>query len=259
MSFLQPQALQGILNVTVESLAGHCGLSNDQSNHDIEDSIRVARLKQQLGILQSRPRAASDKIYYEFAANHLPALMNTYRQKSTAANFAMTMLNVVSHTAYFIRFQRSVAGSDLASLLASRIANAEADPDVEVIGEMCQFLSTLFVLQGATSVNEADRAKLVPKLRRWNRAYTGYLASDTSERCLGALTGDFMFQQMSRSIKTMLEQPLDQCGANCNRRVRSNASELLQCSRCKTAVYCGVPHQKQAWATHKALCFPPTF
>ncbi|KAH7918275.1 hypothetical protein BV22DRAFT_1024840 [Leucogyrophana mollusca] len=258
MNVVSPEALQAIMNITPESLAGHCGLIGDQT--DIDDSVRTARLKQQLGVLQATPSTQTEKVYYEFAAKYLPDLVTLYREKATPTNSSMTMLNVIAHTSYFVRFQRTEAGSDLASLVAGRIANAETDTtDADVVGEMCQLLSTLLVFQGAASVSAEDQAKLLPKFRRWRRAYAGRLASETSERCLGTFTGDFMIQQMSRSIKSMLEQPLDQCGANCSRRVQSGGSELMQCSRCKTAVYCGAAHQREAWATHKPLCYPPAF
>src|ERR1700733_12504758 len=78
----------------------------------------------------------------EFAAKYLPALMSAYRESSGPLNAAMTMLNVISYTlvaidivpftvfdvglvtcrAYFVRFQRSPAGSDLAAIQAHRTA-----------------------------------------------------------------------------------------------------------------------------------------
>jgi hypothetical protein len=60
--------------------------------------------------------------------------------------------------------------------------------DMDIIGEICQFFSTLLVLQGVESVDEADRKALVPKLKRWQRAFPGSFASTSSDRCLGALT-----------------------------------------------------------------------
>jgi hypothetical protein len=83
-------------------------------------------------------------------------------------------------------------------------------------------------------------------------------------------------RRMMQGVKDMFESKLDKCGGpGCVRRVQKDGSDLSQCGRyvtlfyvhlvfilsyrCKSAVYCGLPHQKAAWATHKPTCFAPTF
>jgi hypothetical protein len=91
---------------------------------------------------------------------------------------------------YFIRFQKTPAASDLVVLQATRMANAIDDPsDPEVIGDICQFLSTLLVLQGTTAIPEDIKEKLVQKLNTWRRRYEGRFPGETSDRCYQSLKG----------------------------------------------------------------------
>jgi len=150
----------------------------------------------------------------EFAAKYLPALMSAYRESSSPLNAAMTMLNVISYTlvaidivpftvfdvglvtrtcrAYFVRFQRSPAGSDLVAIQAHRTA---IDPvstllDIDTIGEITQFLGTLLLLQGTSGITEDDKKALLSKMNKWKNMYrgTGRAAEKGSERCNALLT-----------------------------------------------------------------------
>lgn len=59
----------------------------------------------------------------------------------------------------------------------------------DVIGEICQFLSTLLVLQGTTTIPEDTKNRLIPKLNTWRRRYNGQFPGETSDRCYQSLTG----------------------------------------------------------------------
>ncbi|KAF8555674.1 hypothetical protein OG21DRAFT_1507438 [Imleria badia] len=173
---------------------------------------------------------------------------------------AMIMINVVCHLPYFVRFQKTPAGSDLVVLEATRIGNAVDDPSESEIGEICQFLSTLLVLQGTSTIPEDIKQKLIPKLDTWRRRYDGQFPGETSDRCYQSLKGTLEMTMMSRMMKDKLEMPLSQCGARgCDLRADSVGLELKQCSRCKSAVYCGATHQKEHWAEHKKKCYPAAF
>jgi hypothetical protein len=210
------------------------------------------------GIIQLEYRSLQNS---EFSANYLPALVAQYKNYTTPFNIATTMINVICHLPYFIRFQKTPAASDLVVLQATRMANAIDDPsDPEVIGDICQFLSTLLVLQGTTAIPEDIKEKLVQKLNTWRRRYEGRFPGETSDRCYQSLKGTLEMTVMSRMVKERLETPLNECGAQgCSRQVDSVGAELKQCSRCKSAVYCGAAHQRQHWADHKRLCYPATF
>jgi hypothetical protein len=58
---------------------------------------------------------------------------------------------------------------------------------MDCIGEICQFLSGVLVLQGVSDIDENDKRVLVSRLSRWERKYPGRMASIASERCLGLL------------------------------------------------------------------------
>jgi hypothetical protein len=79
----------------------------------------------------------------------------------------------------------------LAALQVKRTAAAAADQmgymSADDIGELCQFLSTMLLLQGTEDIEEADKAVLVQHLEVWYNAYKGRLASDTASRCLALL------------------------------------------------------------------------
>lgn len=60
--------------------------------------------------------------------------------------------------------------------------------DVELVGEMNQFLSTLLLYYGKEAVTPDDRDILEPKMREWKqRYYRKKLAGETAERCLGGM------------------------------------------------------------------------
>jgi len=93
---------------------------------------------------------------------------------------------------YFIRFQRSPAGSDLTALQAHRTATAAVSMpfDIDTVGEITQFLGTLLLLQGTSGVTEDDKKALLSKLSKWKNTYrgTGRTAEKASERCISLLT-----------------------------------------------------------------------
>ncbi|KAG2057608.1 hypothetical protein BDR06DRAFT_187323 [Suillus hirtellus] len=148
-------------------------------------------------------------------------------------------------------------------------SSAPADP-VHIV-EMCQFLSTLLALQGTNSVSEEDKQALLPKLREWNRKYQ----KQQITRCLKQLEDDPETTMLADGLKQHCESSLNECSFDgCG---KSGTSKLLQCSRCKTAVYasaytciscvcltmlyqqCDRDHQKKSWPSHKATCFPAVF
>jgi hypothetical protein len=66
-----------------------------------------------------------------------------------------------------------------------------ADPhNADGVAEACQFLATLFGIQGASDVSAADKRALIEKLKQWQRKFRGKFAAETVERCLGFLRGD---------------------------------------------------------------------
>ncbi|KAJ7146029.1 hypothetical protein C8R44DRAFT_756403 [Mycena epipterygia] len=252
--------MDSLWNVTPESLVTWVGVIDDGKG-DRPESVRSLSLKSQLGIIQSKPPPAQMKIYSEVAAKYLPALVDIFRQRPEVLGSATTLMNVISTTPYFIRFLRTPAGEGLASLQAKRIANAVNEVgamSVDDVGEILQFCSSILLLQGVQDVDEEDKAILRKHLPDWERKYRGRLASETAGRCLALLNDDPKMRQMMQGVKDMLQSKLDKCGG-CTRRVQPNGSDLLQCGRCKSAVYCGVAHQKAAWAGHKATCFAAAF
>ncbi|EPQ55231.1 hypothetical protein GLOTRDRAFT_116208 [Gloeophyllum trabeum ATCC 11539] len=250
--------------ISPDSLAASAGASGQTDPDaspasDSENGIRNVKL--QLGILQRRPRREQERTYSELSAKYLPALVARFKGCSDPLNASMTLINAVSHTPYFVRFLRTDAGRGLAALQATRMASLEADDArPEQTAEMCQFLATLLLLQGTSDIEDADKRKLVMKLQLWKRKHNSSYASETSERCLGILTNDPHMQDMLNMVKRMSTKGVEECGAQgCGRRQMATGPDLLQCSRCKTAVYCGKEHQRQAWSSHKPVCFSPAF
>ncbi|KAJ7468462.1 hypothetical protein FB451DRAFT_1256285 [Mycena latifolia] len=254
--------MDSIWNVTPESLVTWVGVIDD-GNSDRPDSVRSVNLKSQLGIIQAKPSSAQMQIYSEVAAKYLPALVDIFRQRNEALGSVTTLINVISTTPYFIRFLRTSAGEGIASLQAKRVANAVDEistMSVDDVGEIGQFLSSVLLLQGVQDVAEEDKATLLQHLPIWERNYRGRLASETASRCLALLNDQHSMRQMMQGVKNMLESKLDKCGGpGCTRRDQRDGSNLLQCGRCKSAVYCGVAHQKAAWKGHKPTCFAPAF
>ncbi|KAF8891872.1 hypothetical protein BD779DRAFT_153864 [Infundibulicybe gibba] len=254
--------MDALLNVTPASLATWVGLIDDGQG-DKPEEARSRMLKMQLGILQRKPRYLQEPIHCELAATYLPDLVQKYRATDGVIHSAMTLLNVLTYTPYFVRFARTPAGQGLAALQTKRTAAAVDEIDqmsADEVGEIGQFLATLLLLQGIGEVDPADKAILIPKLRKWERVFSGRLASDVSERCIALLLDDPNMRPMMQSVKTMIESKLQKCGGpSCQRALQGNGSQLMQCARCKSAVYCGVQHQKAAWPSHKATCFTPKF
>ncbi|KAJ6463383.1 hypothetical protein C8R45DRAFT_518268 [Mycena sanguinolenta] len=249
-------------DVTAESLVTWVGVF-DSGNEDAGDSSRNACLKAQLGILQSKPMPFQMKIYSEVAAKYLPSLVDLFRQRPQALGSVTTLINVLVATPYFIRFLRSPAGEGLAALQAKRVASSVGEinaMNADEVGEIGQWLWTLLLLQGVQDVAEEDKIILLQNLPIWGRRFPGRLASDTTGRCQALLTDDPAMHQMMQGMKIMLESKIDKCGGpGCTRRVQADGSDLSQCGRCKSAVYCGVAHQKAAWTAHKPNCFAPAF
>ncbi|KAJ7026695.1 hypothetical protein C8F04DRAFT_1045389 [Mycena alexandri] len=253
--------VSSLWNVTPESLVKWAGLGEDDV--DRPDSARLFGLKSQLGIMQSRPLSIQMKMYSEVAAKYLPALVDIFRQRPEPISPVGMLINTISASPYFVRFLRSPAAEGIAALQAKRIANSASEitmMSVDDVGEIGQFLATLLLLQGVQDVADEDKAILLQHFPTWERKFSGRLASETAGRCLALLTADPRMRPMMQGVKDILESKLEQCGGpGCVRRVQKDGSELSQCGRCKTAVYCGVEHQKAAWATHKPTCFAPTF
>jgi len=253
--------------VTAESLAKFCGIA-DSGEHT--DDGNIVNLKRQLGILQQQPRPAQFKIHHELAAKYLPALVTAYKASTGPSNAPMTMLNVVSYTPYFVRFQRTPEGSNLATIQVHRTASTPPESastmDIDTVGEIVQFLATLLLLQGTSNLGLSgeEEKSLLTTLKGWKAQYrgSGRVAEMASERCIALLTCKLGLPAGYDGVKDQVEKGVDQCGApGCNLRHQTSSpgAALSQCARCKTSVYCGKEHQKQAWASHKSLCFKPVF
>jgi len=237
--------MQALLNVTAESLAGHCGLTADRQ----ENSFALER---QLALLQRNPSHMS--INSEFSAKYLPALADAYNAQDAPFTIPMRMLNTIAYLPYFARFLSTSTGPSMCATQAHRIATGTSDPmDPSHIVEICQFLSTLLALQGVSAVSEEDLKVLLPKLRQWNRTYQ----KQQITRCLRQLEGDRETTAMAHGLKVHCGRSLYECGfEHCG---KTEPSKLLQCARCKTAVYCNRDHQKKAWPLHKPTCFTSVF
>ncbi|KAJ7115565.1 hypothetical protein C8R43DRAFT_1038838 [Mycena crocata] len=254
--------MDSLWNVTPESLATSVGVLDDGKG-DRPEVVRSVGLKSQLGIVQSKQVPAQMKIYSEVAAKYLPALVEIFRKRPEVLGSATTLINVISITPYFIRFLRTPTGQGLAALQVKRVASAATEigsMSVDDVGEIGQFMSTILLLQGIQDIAAEDKSILLHHLPIWERKFRGRLASETAGRCLALLTDDPDMRQLMQGVKNMLESKVDQCGGpGCARKVQQDGSDLLQCGRCKSAVYCGVQHQKAAWAIHKSTCYSPAF
>ncbi|KAF4563121.1 hypothetical protein EYR36_003560 [Pleurotus pulmonarius] len=248
-------------NVTAESLVILAGVID--GDKIAPEGLEYRILQAQLGYLQRKPRAEQTKIHSEVAAKYLPALADKFRNETGALNPAMTLLNVISYTPYFVRFLKTPGGQGIAGLQTKRTAEDAADiekMDVDRVGEVGQFLATILLLQGTADVDEADKRALIPKLKVWERSFRGRLASETSGRCIAILADDPGMRGAMVHVKKMLEGQLHQCGGpGCSLTSRPTGEDLLYCSRCKSAVYCSQEHQKQAWSSHKLSCFQAAF
>ncbi|KAJ8583035.1 hypothetical protein M405DRAFT_775865 [Rhizopogon salebrosus TDB-379] len=238
-------AIQALLNVTAESLAGYCGLTGDRQ----ENSLALER---QLALLQRNPSHMT--INSEFSAKYLPALVDAYNAQDAPFTVPMRMLNTIAYLPYFARFLSTSAGPSMCATQAHRIVTGTSNStDPSHIVEICQFLSTLLALQGVSAVSEEDLKVLLPKLRQWNRTYQ----KQQITRCLRQLEGDRETTAMAHGLKEHCERSLNECGfESCG---ETGTAKLFQCARCKTAVYCNRDHQKKAWPLHKPTCFTSVF
>jgi hypothetical protein len=154
---------------------------------------------------------------------------------------------------YFVRFQRTPAGSDLAAIQAHRTATAPASMplDIDTAGEITQFLGTLLLLQGTADVTGDDKKTLLSKMSKWKKMYrgTGRTAELASERCSALLTSrSYVASWCSRliscyvicrglpsgfkGVKDLIQQSVDQCGLDgCTLRRQGSGSQLMQCGR----------------------------
>ncbi|TFK45098.1 hypothetical protein BDQ12DRAFT_642268 [Crucibulum laeve] len=217
----------------------------------------------QLGLLQ---RQLSDKqfpVHHQTAAKYLPALMEKFRTSSGPLNGPMALINSISYTPYFIRFCRLDASKGLAVIQTKRVA-AAIDEILTMTpndaGSIGQFLATILLLQGTGDVDPKDSKILLPKLKLWQRRFSGRLAEDTAFRVEMLLMSRGKTPEMMLPVLAMLASKLDKCShPSCDRKERVGGGELMRCAKCKSASYCGSEHQKKHWPQHKALCFAATF
>ncbi|PBK73993.1 hypothetical protein ARMSODRAFT_951537 [Armillaria solidipes] len=247
------------MNVSAETLAECCGVATN--GQDSAPDI----LKMQLGVVQSWPQIEQKKVYHELAAKYMPSLVEKFRSSVVPWDSAAVMLNVISFTPYFVRFLKTSAGEGLSAVQAKRMVASRdsfnpSTQSLQVIAEVCQFLATLLVLEGTEKITTDEQKSLEAMLAAWLRGMPPVFASETCERCLSLLSPDQESRFMANSVKGMLEKALRQCGgAGCDRETKNDGSALMQCGRCKCAVYCGTEHQKQAWSMHKSICFASSF
>ncbi|KAJ7058215.1 hypothetical protein C8F01DRAFT_1150010 [Mycena amicta] len=253
---------QHLMNVTAESLVTWVGVL-EPGKGDYTEQRRCQPLGAQLGLLQQRPKPLQMRVYSEVAAKYLPELVNLWRERPQATNSVTELINEISSIVYFARFMRTPAGAGLVGLQAKRVA---ADFDIvsalsiDEIATVGQFLSTLLVLQGDDEVEEEDKRILLQRLPEWFEKYQGRLASEVADRCMGIFRKDPLMVIMAEGVKRMITVPLEHCGKpGCKQTMRKDGTGLLQCSRCKCAVYCSIEHQKAEWAQHKPFCFSSMF
>jgi hypothetical protein len=112
--------------------------------------------------------------------------------------------------------------------------------DMMSVGEMCQWASTLLVLQGVDDIDPAHKDKVVSILERWETRYKGVFAGETTGRVLGALTGDPTMTAMSNMVRRQLERALQECNLpSCSLMQRPTGEDLQQCT--KYALSCTLP------------------
>ncbi|KAK0459188.1 uncharacterized protein EV420DRAFT_1538791 [Desarmillaria tabescens] len=247
------------MNVSAESLAECCGVASN--GQDAAPDI----LKIQLGVVQSWPQIEQKRAYHELAAKYMPSLVEKFRTSDVPWGSTAVMLDVISFTPFFVRFLQTSAGQGLSAvqvqrMIASRNSFNPSTQSLHTIAEVCQFLATLLVLEGTEKITADEQKSLEEMLSGWLRSIPPVFASETCERCLTLLSADQESRFMANSVKGMLEKALRQCGgAGCDRETKDDGSALMQCGRCKCAVYCGTQHQKQAWSMHKSICFASSF
>ncbi|KAH6910221.1 hypothetical protein BKA70DRAFT_1272516 [Coprinopsis sp. MPI-PUGE-AT-0042] len=253
--------VESFLQVSVDSLARLSGVVAEPPLDQPPD-VQAALLNAQLGILQRQPKSQQAVIDYEFAAKYMPVLVEKFKLEHDIMEGPSILLNRVSYTPYYVRYLKTPDAGEITSNFASRIARLTDDDASGLprdrVAEIGQFFATLLVLQGQSGISVDTKKAVIDRFKSWGRQWRGTFAQDTSDRCLVVLDDSSGFGPMLDDVKRKLEAPLKQCGgANCSKS-QDNAT-LLQCSRCKTAVYCNTTHQKEAWPAHKRTCFVPTF
>ncbi|KAF7300260.1 Succinic semialdehyde dehydrogenase [Mycena kentingensis (nom. inval.)] len=229
-------------NVSAESLVTWVGVL-EAGNGQYSEQDRRDPLSAQLALVQRDPKQMT--MYSEVAAKYLPALVQLWRERDDVIGSAPMLINALSTTPYFARFLRSPAGEGLAAMQAHRVALCSSNSDtftIDYMTEITQFLSTLFLLQGIDGVAEQDKATLLQDLPAWAARGRGRLLEETVERVTGMLSRDPLMLQMTGAVKEMIAGPLEKCGMQgCKKRKQRDGKDLLQCSRCKSAVYvCGL-------------------
>lgn len=254
-----------IANVTADSLALFAGVApGAATNLSPEEAAAQNRLLEgQFGYLQQQPKNAQAVVHHEGAAKYLPALVEKFKEETFIMGGPSALLNLFSYTPYFVRYMKTPPAKDVTSIFAVRIASltdsSTASLSRNQIAEIGQFFATLLVLQGQEGISAETRKGVVARFKKWSRTLAGTFAADTSERCLVTLDPPSGFAPMLASVRNKLEMPLKQCGATGCDKTTGGSETLLQCSRCKTAVYCSTAHQKTSWSEHKRICFTPTF
>ncbi|KAF7300259.1 hypothetical protein MKEN_01350000 [Mycena kentingensis (nom. inval.)] len=242
---------------TIEVRDGHNGDNRARLNHRL--------LMLQMGILQRIPKPLQMQIYCEVAATYLPELVDLWRQSTDGYSSVIELMNAVSTSPYFVRFMRSEAAVGLvyhhAHLVATNFTKLST-MTMDEIASTAQLLWTLLVLQaeGIDEVADADKNILVARMPEWVRKYPGRSMSEVAERCIGILTKQPAMVFLAKSVGGMLIEPFSKCGApGCYNTTRADGTDLLQCGRCKSALYCDVAHQLAAWPKHKSVCFAVAF
>ena len=137
-----------------------------------------------------------------------------------------------------MRFSKTPAGADLARIQAKRMAHVDLLPSENLhttIAEICQFLSTLFVVYGL-EFDEEDREPLVTKLKAWNEEYKGRFAEETTGRCLAMLKpegSDGMEMQhfLMPLMKMTLSLGTEMCAIKGCPTEKQEDRQLMQCAK----------------------------
>lgn len=138
-----------------------------------------------------------------------------------------------------MRFSKTPGGADLARIQAKRMAHADLLPSEDLhatIAEICQFLSTLFVVYGLDNLDEEDRAPLLRKLRTWNEEYRGRFAEETTGRCIQMLAPEGQEgMQMEHFLMPLMRMTLtlgvEMCAIKGCPSEKDENRQLMQCGR----------------------------
>ena len=91
---------------------------------------------------------------------------------------------------YFVRFTQTPAGANLARIQAKRMARVDLLPvgdHEKVVAELCQFLSTLFIIYALDFDEVEDRELLLARVKEWRDMYKGTFADETAKRVIDML------------------------------------------------------------------------